>query len=77
MLSCKDITEKTSEYVDKDMSLYQRMQFRLHLFMCHGCRRFVDQFKMTIGSVKGLEPQEVSEEMVEKQVKALVRNTKD
>lgn len=77
MLSCKDITEQASEYLDKNMSLYHRIQYRLHLAMCHGCRRFVDQFKTTVSTVNKLEPEKVSEDVIEKQVQALIKPPKE
>jgi hypothetical protein len=77
MLSCKDVTEKASDYLDKEMSLMQKLQFKLHLFMCHSCRRFVKQFKVTIGTVGRLEPEQVSDEAIDKQVKTIMKKTKD
>ncbi|WP_210395408.1 zf-HC2 domain-containing protein [Motiliproteus sediminis] len=44
MLSCKQITEKSSAYVDGELSLGQRLQYRLHLMMCHHCRTFINNF---------------------------------
>lgn len=76
MLSCKDVTEHTSNYLDKKMSVYQRMQFRLHIMMCKGCQRFVDQFKITVASIKGIEPEPVRKDDVDRQVEALMKHTK-
>lgn len=52
MLSCKDITENASAYLDKEMPLSARMSMRLHLFMCHHCRRYMDQLQMTVNTLK-------------------------
>lgn len=76
MLSCKDVTEQTSDYLDKSMPLFKRVQYRLHLMMCHGCRHFVDQFKITVESIKGLGPDAVSDESIDKQVEELLKHTK-
>ena len=77
MLSCKEITEQSSEYIDKNMSFYQRMQYKLHLAMCHNCRRFMDQFKITVNTVEKMEPEKLSDEAIEKQVRALIKPPKE
>lgn len=54
MLKCRDIVEQASDYLDQDMSLRQRMNYRLHLFMCHHCRRFTRQFSAGVVMLKRL-----------------------
>lgn len=54
MISCQDITEKTSYFIDGKLSLWQRLQWWMHLLICHHCRQFVRQFRLTIASVAGL-----------------------
>lgn len=49
MLSCKDVTEKADDYLDENLPMLTRISFRLHLFMCVRCSRYVDQIKLTIG----------------------------
>ncbi len=48
--SCKDITELTSAYVDGKLSFIDRIHYRLHLFVCHNCRVYLDQFKAMLAS---------------------------
>lgn len=48
MLSCKDITEKANEYLDKELSLGEKVKFRMHLFVCVNCRRYISQLRTTI-----------------------------
>ena len=48
MLSCKDITEHASAYLDKEISITTRFSMRLHLYMCMHCRRYMDQLQITI-----------------------------
>lgn len=52
MFSCKDITERASDYVDRRMSLVERMQYRLHVFICHRCREYLDQFRAMIAALR-------------------------
>ena len=48
MLSCKDITEHASAYLDKELPFTKRISLRMHLFMCVNCRRYMDQLQITI-----------------------------
>lgn len=47
MLSCRELSEQADAFMDKEMPLGKRMQVRLHLMMCSGCNRFVDQMRTT------------------------------
>ncbi len=47
MLSCKDVSERSSALIDKDLPLWEAMQMRLHLAMCKGCAAFVRQMRIT------------------------------
>ena len=65
MPSCKDITEHSSDYLDKHQTFFQRLAFKLHLFICVNCRRYVSQLKLTIatiGKTKGAIPEPVDEQ---------------
>ncbi len=48
MISCKDVTEQASAYLDKDMPLNQRMGVRLHLLICRNCRRYMEQLRTAV-----------------------------
>jgi len=48
MLKCKQITERSDEYISGDLGIYERIQFRVHLLMCQYCRRYVRQTKILI-----------------------------
>lgn len=47
MLSCKEVSERASALIDKDLPLWEVMQLRLHLAMCKGCSAFLRQMKIT------------------------------
>ena len=76
MLSCKDITEHASEHLDGKTTLYQRLQFKLHLMICLNCRRFMSQFEKTVSSLKGMQPPPVEAEKIDDQVAKLIEETK-
>lgn len=48
MFSCKDVHQRASRYLDKDMDLLPRMGMLTHLLMCGHCRMFVKQLNLTV-----------------------------
>ena len=67
MPSCKDITKHSSDYLDGNQSFMQRLGFKMHLFMCVNCKRYVSQLKLTIATIGKSEsatPQPVDEQHV-------------
>lgn len=51
MPSCKEITERSSDYLDHKLSLWQRLRFRLHTFICVNCKQYVQNLKLTIATL--------------------------
>ena len=48
MLTCKQITELVTDYLEGRMRLADRMQFQLHVGMCKHCRAYLRQMKATV-----------------------------
>lgn len=40
MFSCKDVSQKFSESMDRKLPFYHRMYIRVHMLMCGYCSRF-------------------------------------
>ncbi len=51
MLSCREVTERASAWLDGELTLGQRMSMRMHLAMCAHCRRFNRHFRLLIDSL--------------------------
>lgn len=50
MLKCKHVVEKAGALVDgTPLSPRERFALRLHLMMCHHCRRYVRQLRALLG----------------------------
>ncbi len=68
MLSCRDVTEKASVYLDRELGLWAWLQVGTHLLVCRHCRRFVDQITATIRLVRRsndeLPPKDLEEQLV-------------
>lgn len=47
MLSCKDVADRASALIDGELSTWDAVQIRLHLAMCKGCGRFIEQMRLT------------------------------
>jgi anti-sigma factor RsiW len=47
MLSCKELVAHSSDLLDGQLSLRQRLAVRAHLAMCFRCRRFIKQMRLT------------------------------
>lgn len=45
MLKCRDLVEHTDALLAGELTRRQRWAVRMHLLVCHHCRRYVRQFK--------------------------------
>jgi len=59
MLSCKEITEKASDYLDKDLPFFTRLKVKMHLRICVHCKRYVEQLQLTIQALGKLKKSHV------------------
>ncbi|RDE24482.1 zf-HC2 domain-containing protein [Motiliproteus coralliicola] len=65
MLKCKDIVDQASDYREREMSFGQRLQYRMHLLLCHHCRTFSRQFNASVAMLKRLRKREDHQEQIE------------
>ena len=72
MLNCKELSQLASEHIDGKLSIYMQMKVRMHLFMCHDCRNYIDQFRLTIKSLRQLTIRSPGNLSADKQVKILM-----
>lgn len=47
MLTCMQLVERSSDFLDARLSLRERLSVRLHLALCVNCRRFIRQMKVS------------------------------
>lgn len=47
MFTCRHTTELASQYLEGEVSGVLRLRFRLHLFICGNCRRYLSQMLQT------------------------------
>ena len=53
MPNCRDVTDRTSDFIDGELDFVSRVKIRLHLLYCRQCRRFVRQMRATVGLLGG------------------------
>lgn len=56
-MTCKQVVDLVTDYLEGSMSLRTRLRFHLHLGICLGCRTYLKQMKDTIHTLGHL-PQE-------------------
>lgn len=69
MLTCKELTELVTDYLEGHLSIYDRVRFELHVGLCQHCRTYLRQMKMTVkalGSLDAEPPPAVSSELLER-----------
>jgi predicted anti-sigma-YlaC factor YlaD len=47
-LSCRDMVELVTDYLDQTMPAADRVRFEEHLEACDGCSTYLDQMRTTI-----------------------------
>ncbi len=54
MLTCHEMTELVTDFVEHRLAFPRRLSFQLHLAMCRHCRRYVAQIRSVIRSLRAL-----------------------
>lgn len=53
MLKCRDVEQRADALVDNEpLHWRERMALRLHLLICHHCRRYVRQLRQLVASLR-------------------------
>ena len=47
-LSCKELTELITDYLEERLSQTDRTRFEQHLSICEGCVTYLDQMRLTV-----------------------------
>lgn len=54
MMSCRDLTELVTDYMEGRMTFLQKVSFQFHVGMCGPCREYLRQMKLTVCTVGNL-----------------------
>jgi anti-sigma factor RsiW len=74
-LTCKELVELVTDYVEDALPDDERMRFEDHLAGCTGCRRYLEQMRTTIRTVGQLREDDLSP-MARADLLAVFRNWK-
>jgi len=69
-LSCQQMVELVTEYLDGVMEPRRRAKFEAHLAGCDGCTNYVEQFRTTVSVVGRLEVSDVPEPVMAELISA-------
>jgi predicted anti-sigma-YlaC factor YlaD len=58
-LTCKELTEVLTDYLEGVMAPEDRARFDAHLAVCEGCVTYVDQMRQVIETMRELRPDHV------------------
>jgi anti-sigma factor RsiW len=61
-LSCQEVVELVTEYLDKSLSAEEASLFEQHLNFCEGCVWYVDQLRTTVETVGEIREEDISPE---------------
>jgi predicted anti-sigma-YlaC factor YlaD len=59
MLTCRELTELVTDYVEGRLSFLDRLRFQMHLGMCRSCRAYLRQVKQIIRALGELPPESI------------------
>ncbi len=54
MMNCEQVTRSVSEFLERKLRLRDRLAFLAHIAMCHGCRVYVEQMRLSILGLRSL-----------------------
>ncbi len=76
-LSCKNIVEQSTEYLEENANWASRLKIRFHLLMCHHCRRFIRHKKIANEYVlKQQQLQQFSDQQLEQKIDSIMMQIK-
>jgi anti-sigma factor RsiW len=61
-LSCQELVELVTDYLEGVLPAAERERFDAHLAICKGCRRYVEQMRVTLRVTGELTPEALSPE---------------
>lgn len=65
MLSCKELTELVTDYLEENLLWRERLRIQVHLWMCKHCGRYVDQMRTVIGLLRRLPTEPIPPKLVD------------
>jgi len=78
MLTCKDISETATDYLEGETSFIVRLKFQFHLLFCKYCRRYYRQLKLSIATLRKLpQASDANDKPSEAEIDRILKELKD
>jgi anti-sigma factor RsiW len=61
-MSCRDLVELVTEYLEGTLPAADRFRFEDHLGMCPPCQTYLDQLRLTLRAVGSLPRESISDD---------------
>ena len=61
MLNCRELVAHSSDYLDGQLRIRERIAVRLHLATCANCRRFLRQMRVTQALLRQLPEEPIAD----------------
>ncbi len=61
-LACRELVELVTEYLEGALPAAERLRFEQHLAECPGCRAYLNQVRLTVQTLGGLDPAQLTHE---------------
>ena len=74
MLKCREVAEKSSDYLDGNLSRGQRVAFAFHLLICGNCREFIRHMRVAVGYFNKVSHKHLSNEEADKITKRVINS---
>lgn len=65
MLTCKQVSQLVSQSLDRPLSWSERLQLRLHLFMCNACRHFKQELNQLLIAIEQLKDETALDQTIQ------------
>lgn len=59
MMTCQELTELVTDYLEGRLGLWGRLRFQLHIGLCRHCRAFLHDRKLAIKTLGKLPPEPI------------------
>jgi anti-sigma factor RsiW len=72
-LTCRELVELVTEYLEGKLSADNQRRFSEHLALCDGCQIYLQQMRVTVATLGKLTEQSISNEAKEKLLRVFRR----
>lgn len=69
-LSCQELVELVTEYLEGTLPAHERVRFEDHLAICPACSNYLDQMRQTIQMVGALKEEAIPDDAKEQLLRA-------